>query len=106
MLEYVKKGDTNLHYHFRGKGLNTDNLTVKSFEDMDAGKSLINIRDFQFKKINIKRNSKQITAGIPQFSIVHYSKSSISDLSRLSKTVNSKLWSGRDFEGNDSIPWV
>ena len=106
MLEYVKKGDTNLHYHFRGKGLNTDNLTVKSFEEMDAGRSLINIRDFQFKKINIKRNSKQ--QDIPQFSIVHYSKSAESDLSRLSKTVNSKLWDGRDFinGGNDSKPWV
>jgi len=104
MLEYIKKGDKKLHYHFRGKGLKTDNLTVKNFEDMDAGKSLTNIREFQFKKINIKRNSKQ--RDIPQFSIVHYSKSNETDISRLTKTVNAKLWDGRNFTDNDSIPWV
>ena len=106
MLEYIRKSDKTfkLHYHFRGKGLNTDNLTVKSFEDMDSGKSLTNIREFQFKKINIKRNSKQ--QEIPQFSIVHYAKSDEVSVSRLTKTVNSKLWDGRNFKDNDSIPWV
>ena len=74
MLEYIKKGDkeNKIHYHFRGKGLNKVNLTVEAFEKMDEGGNLTSIRDFQMKKIHIKRNSKQ--QHIDQFSIVHYRK--------------------------------
>ena len=103
MLEYIKKGDKTIHYHFRGKGLNKDSLNVKAFEDMDAGKSLTNVRDFQMKKVHVKRNSKQ--QDIPQFSIVHYSKDNELDLTRLTRTVNTTLWDGREFKDNSSIPW-
>lgn len=105
MLEYVKKGSTEIHHHFRGKGLNKDALAVEAFEKMDRGDSLENVRDFQMKKIHIKRNSKQ--QDIPQFSIVHYSKKNDTDKSRLTRVVNSKAWDGRNFiDGNNSIPWL
>ena len=75
MLEYIKKDKDNsvsTHYHFRGKGLNKDALNVDQFEAMSIGKSLKNTREFQMKKIHIKKNSNQ--KEIPEFSIVHYSK--------------------------------
>jgi hypothetical protein len=95
MLEYVKKGDKSIHYHFRGKGLNTDSLNVESFEKMNSGGCLKNVREFQMKKVHIKRNSKQ--QDIPQFSIIH--------LKDIAKTVNTTKWAGRNFTENVSIPW-
>ena len=106
MLEYIKKGDkeNKIHYHFRGKGLNKVNLTVEAFEKMDEGGNLTSIRDFQMKKIHIKRNSKQ--QHIDQFSIVHYRKEKEEDLSRLTRVVNNDLWDGRLFiNNNDSVPF-
>ena len=97
MLEYIKKGDSKLHYHFRGKGLSTDKLTVEVFEKMDQGGKLTNTRDFQMKKVHTKRNSKQ--QGITPFSILH--------LKNVSKVVNENKWKGRDFKTgeNYSVPW-
>jgi len=95
-------GPLKRYFHFRGKGLNKGSLTIKSFEDMDSGKSLTNVRDFQMKKIHITRNSKQ--QSIPQFSIVHYSSDNAEDKQRLTKVVNSTAWAGRLFRGNDSLP--
>jgi hypothetical protein len=102
MLEYLKqdnKGEITKHYHFRGKGLNKDSLTVKSFEDMSKGHSLTNIRNFSMKKIHTKRNSKQ--QDIKPFSIIHYNR--VNNESRLTRVVNSKPWAGRAFIGNFSI---
>ena len=97
MLEYIKKGDKTLHYHFRGKGLSTAKLTVEVFENMDKGGSLTNTRDFQMKKVHVKRNSKQ--QGLTPFSILH--------LTDVSKIVNDKKWTGRNFKPgeNFSTPW-
>ena len=104
MLEYVVKGSRESKYHFRGKGLNTNDLSTEVFEKMDAGDSLTNIRNFQMKKIHINRNSKQ--QDIPQFSIVHYSKDREEDVSRLTKIVNATKWNGRHFiDNNSSIPF-
>ncbi len=102
MLEYIKKGERKSHYHFRGKGLNKEDLTVQQFNDMAIGKSLSNTRNFQFKKVHIKKNTKQVS--IPEFSIIHYSRDT--DSSRLTRVVNSKPWDGRRFIGNDSLPWT
>lgn len=101
MLEYIKKDHASeSFYHFRGKGLNKEDLTVQQFNDMANGKALSNTRKFQMKKVHIKKNSKQTT--IPTFSILHYSKDT--DPSRLTRVVNSKPWDGRRFIGNDSLP--
>jgi hypothetical protein len=93
MLEYVSD-DGKIHYHFRGKGLNTKELSVKSFDDMDVGKSLKNIRPFAMKKIHVKRNRNQID--IPQFSIVHQTE--------VARVVNKSAWRGRNFIDNVSVP--
>jgi hypothetical protein len=98
MLEYImgrpgRPQDRKIHYHFRGKGLNTSALTKSSFEKMDEGKSLTNVRAFQMKKIHMKRNSKQ--GHLTQFSIIH--------LKDIKKEVNLTPWNGRDFTGNISI---
>jgi hypothetical protein len=101
MLEYMKD-DNKLHYHFRGKGLSAKNLSVKVFEDMDAGKSFKDVRDFSFKRINIKRNGKQ--QHIPQFSIVHVDSKCKRDVSKLTRVVNETKWAGRKFDGVNSVP--
>ena len=103
-LEYVKEGDATIHYHFRGKGLNKSTLTIEQFEAMDRGEPLVNTRNFAMKKINVKRNGKQ--EAIPMFSILHYSKDIKKDASKLTRTVNTSAWSGRQFTGNSSVPWV
>jgi hypothetical protein len=97
MLEYVKEGDPpgKTHYHFRGKGLDKKKLTPEIYEKMAEGKSVENVRDFQMKKIHVSRNSKQ--QHIPMFSILHQTD--------IKKMVNSNVWAGRDFTGNDSTPW-
>jgi len=100
MLEYIKKGDPKPHFHFRGKGLNKNDLTEAQFEDMSGGKELKNTRRFQMKKLHIKKNSKQ--QAIPAFSIIHYSKEL--NERRLTRTVNSTAWDGRKFVGNTSVP--
>ena len=94
MLKYVKRNGS-IHYHYKGKGLNTDALHEESYDKMDKGSSLKNVRKFQMKKINIKRFSTQ--SEIPQFSIIH--------LTNVEKTVNTKQWDGRLFiDDNSSIP--
>jgi hypothetical protein len=86
-----------IYYHFRGKGLSTNKLTVEVFEKMDKGGSLTNTRDFQMKKVHIKRNSNQ--KGVNPFSVLH--------LKGVSKVVNKTAWNGREFKQgeNHSTPW-
>jgi len=103
MLEYIRDGTPSVHYHFRGKGLNIKDLTKEKYIQMDSGKEMKNIRNFSMKKINFKRNSKQKNN---QFSIIHYSKDDPETVSRLKRTVNKERWKGRNFEGNNSKPWV
>ena len=92
-LEVMSNG-LKLHYHFRGKGLNTKDLSSTTFEKMDAGEALTNVRPFSMKKIHTKRNTKQ--QHIPHFSILH--------LTNVSRTVNKSAWGGRCFDGNASVP--
>ena len=97
MLEYIKKNDDKIHYHFRGKGLNTNTLSKEIYETMDEGGSIENVREFQMKKINVKRNNQQ--KHIPHFSILHQTN--------CKKIVNLNKWKGRNFiNDNDSIPYV
>lgn len=103
MLEYLNNKN-EIHYHFRGKGLTNDSLTVDVFEKLDSGKTFTDTRKFQMKKINIKRNSTQ--EDIPQFSIIHYNSTNINHKSRLTRTVNETKWAGREFiNANDSVPY-
>lgn len=103
-IGYVKEGSNNLHYTFRGKGLCSTNLNWKSFEEMNAGSSMKDVRDFSMKRVNYKRSGTQ--QDIPQFSILHYSKNNDRHRSRLTRVVNTKQWDGRMFiNDNQSIPW-
>ena len=89
MLEYIKKAKPEeIFYHFRGKGLSADKLSPELYDQMAEGKAYTNVRDFQMKKIAVKRNSNQ--KNIPMFSIQHFTD--------ISKTVNSSRWAGRRFD--------
>lgn len=104
MLEYINSKN-EIHHHFRGKGLTSENLTVAVFEKMDRGGTHVDTRKFQMKKINIKRNGKQ--EDIPQFSIVHYDSKNENHKSRLTRTVNDNKWVGRRFiDDCNSIPFT
>jgi len=102
MLEYVKRGDSKLHYHFRGKGLSNALLSVKAFESMGCGESLTSIRPFQMKRVHVKRTSYEVNDEIGQFSILY--------AENVSKTVNTTAWAGRCFssveDSNDSVCWA
>tara|TARA_R110000851_G_scaffold136632_1_gene272256 strand:+ start:43 stop:3264 length:3222 start_codon:yes stop_codon:yes gene_type:complete len=100
MLEYVKKGDPKIHYHLRGKGLDKKKLKPEHFIKMDKGGSVTNTKDFQMKKLNFARNSKQVK--IPQLSILHYTDEE--NKSRLTRTVNKNKWIGRRFVEGGSLP--
>jgi hypothetical protein len=102
MLEYIT-AKNEIHHHFRGKGLTNDNLSVETFEKLDAGGTVTDTRKFRFVRINVKRNGQQ--QHIPQFSIVHLDSSIESERSCLTRTVNEKKWAGRKFDGVNSIPW-
>ena len=101
MLEYIT-ANNEIHHHFRGKGLTNDNLSVETFEKLDAGGTFTDTRKFRFVRINVKRNGQQ--QHIPQFSIVHLDSSIESERSCLTRTVNEKKWAGRKFDGVNSIP--
>lgn len=98
MLEYIRRGDPpgHINYHFRGKGLNKEQLSAEIFEQLDDGYIIRNTREFQMKRIGVARNSKQREHG--QFSILHET--------HLTKFVNANKWEGRLWlaDGNSSIP--
>jgi hypothetical protein len=97
MLEYIKQGDPRgkVRHHFRGKGLNLNQLSVEIFERLDDGYIIRNTREFQMKRIGAKRNSKQ--KHLQQFSILHET--------HLTKFVNANKWKGRRFVNEcDSVP--
>ena len=116
MLEYIKiseymswvsggcVGQCPRHYHFRGKGLANDKLTVTAFEKMDAGESMSSTRNFQMKKIHTKVTSTDHENNFEPFSIQHIHGNAA--LGILTKTVNTKSWSGRRFLPDDlgSLP--
>ena len=53
-FQYISKTN-ELKYHFRGKGVQNNKLGWKDFETMDKGQSAYFERDFQMKKINMKK---------------------------------------------------
>jgi hypothetical protein len=91
----ILKPDGTIKHKFASKGLNKSKLTFENFMTMYKGNSLTVSRPFSFKKINHNRNSKQQHLDV--FCIEH-----IKDISR---TVNTKPWDGRQFIGNDSVPY-
>jgi hypothetical protein len=98
MLEYVERGSNELHYHFRGAGLNKKDLSVGAYEWMSKGRSISTMREFQFKKVHLNRNSNQ--KNIPYFSVV---KREALDTQKL---YNQVQWNGRLFiDGNNSVPF-
>ena len=112
MLEYLdmemknkkETGKVILKYHLKGKGISKNSLSKDVFESMDKGGEFQDIRKFQMKKVNIKRNGKQ--QDIPQFSILHYDSSKPADKSRLTRNINHNKWDGRLFiDDNNSIPY-
>jgi hypothetical protein len=98
MLEYVIDDSKKLHYHFRGKGVPAEDLNEQLFAWMDSGKSVTTARDFQIKRIRIKRNSAQ--RHLDPFSLLHYS------WEKTLRNINTKGWEGRFFIGNDSLPFI
>lgn len=85
----------SIHYHFRGKGVSASCLKKDVFDKMAKGEQVKLVQDFQMKRINLKRNSKQ--QEYEQFSIVHNKD--------IVKALNTKQWEGREFQGNDSVPY-
>ena len=67
---------------------------MEMFEEMMAGKSIKIEMQRNFKRINVKRNSKQ--KDVDNFSILQ--------LDALGKQINTVPWKGRHFVGNSSVP--
>ena len=103
-LECIKKSTgTKLHCHFRGKGLSTNKLTWKAFEEMAAGRSMSNTRGFTMKRAALKLFSTQ--KGLKNFGIQMVEGEE--NKTALTRTVNTKPWMGRAFakNGKRSLPW-
>lgn len=90
--------DCYMLYHFRGKGVSNNVLTWKDFEDMDKGIEKDFYREFQIKKINMKKTSKE--QNYDHFSHKHILKENTK------KTINKNIWAGRLFiDDNNSVPF-
>lgn len=96
VLQNIKLG---IFFHFRGKGLNSKDLTIDSFERMNEGGELASTRDFAIKRLFGKKNSKQ--QHHKNFALIHQTK----DNANLTRVVNKHEFKGRLFiNGNDSVP--
>ena len=98
-LKYEKiSEDLFMLFHFRGKGVQNDRLGWEEFEKMDKGLSINFKRDFQMKKINMKKTGKEKDCD-------HFSHKHIFE-ENTGKDVNKTLWSGRLFiDTNNSVPY-
>lgn len=109
MLEYCYKDETGkvvMKAKYRGKGLNANKLTNAVYETMDAGKPIVNVADYQMKRLNVKRNTKEAEKEI--FSVYHINAEDKDDTGKLKlqKVVNTVAWKGRQFiDENNSVPW-
>ena len=110
MLEYCyydeKQGKIVMKAKYRGKGLNANKLSNEVYETMDAGKSVVNVADYQMKRVNVKRNTKEQHKDI--FSVYHINAEDQNEQGqlKLQKVVNTVAWSGRKFiDDNHSLPW-
>ncbi len=95
-LEYAEKKDNevSIKYHFRGKGIPKNKLTLDMFEKMMGGDSIKVEMTRDFQKVHINKNSNQ--KDVENFSILK--------LESIYKEINSTPWSGRHFDGNSSVP--
>lgn len=110
MLEYCyydeKLGKVVMKNKMRGKGLNSNKLTVELYERMDAGQSITNVADFQMKRINVKRNKQEKSKDY--FSVYHINDTDTNAKGQpvLQKVVNTVAWKGRHFtDDNNSLPY-
>ena len=95
-FKYITK-DGTIKHHFRGKGVSNDKLGWEDFELMDKGNSKVFRRDFQMKKINMKKNGA--TKDLDHFSHKHIFSEDTA------KEINKNLWRGRHFiDANNSVP--
>jgi len=96
-FQYINK-DNELKYHFRGKGVSNNVLTWIDFEIMDKGLEKDFYREFQIKKINMKKSIKEDKLDF--FCHKHIYKEDTK------KTINKNLWKGRCFiDNNNSVPF-
>ena len=90
--------DNKIKYHFRGKGVSNDALAWEDFEIMDKGQQKDFYREFQIKKINMKKSGKE--KDYDHFSHKHIFKEDTK------KTINQNIWKGRNFiDENNSVPY-
>lgn len=90
--------DNKIKYHFRGKGVSNDALAWEDFELMDKGQKKDFYREFQIKKINMKKTGKE--KDYDHFSHKHIFKEDTK------KTINQNIWKGRQFiDENNSVPY-
>ena len=102
-----------IKYHFRGKGVSNNSLTWEHFEKMDRGESEIFKRDFQMKKINMKKTGKE--ADYDHFSHKHIFGTTADNIEngrvnnsgeKTDKCINQTIWGGRLFiDDNNSVPF-
>ena len=90
--------DNKIKYHFRGKGVSNNALGWENFEEMDKGLKQDFYRDFQMKKINMKKTGKE--KDLDHFSHKHIFRD------ETKKTINQNIWKGRNFiDDNNSVPY-
>jgi hypothetical protein len=106
--------DNKLKYHFRGKGVSNDALAWEHFETMDKGGKQDFKREFQMKKINMKKSGKE--QDYDHFSHKHIFGSTDENIKNnrvnyfekddTKKTINQNIWKGRMFiDENNSVPF-
>jgi hypothetical protein len=96
-LQYITP-DNEIKYLFRGKGVSNDALKWEHFELMDKGQKIDFYREFQIKKINMKKTETEKDCA--HFSHKHIFKQDTK------KTINQNIWKGRYFiDDNNSIPY-
>jgi hypothetical protein len=94
----VAKKEGGIKYHFRGKGVSNDKLCWGDFELMDRGASKRYFRDFQIKKIGMKKTTN--LKGYNYFSHKHIESKDTG------KYINKTIWAGRKFiDDNNSVPY-
>ena len=96
-FQYITS-DNKIKYHFRGKGVSNDALAWEDFEIMDKGLKRDFYREFQIKKINMKKTGKE--KDYDHFSHRHIFREDTK------KTINQNIWKGRNFiDDNNSVPY-
>ena len=81
----------------RGKGLDISKLTPEDFEKMHEGEVVSNKRPFVMAKHNFPKTEKERVYGLSMV---------IEHVKDYERKANKTKYNGRNFDGNDSVPWV